>query len=74
VKNGRHKCPTAYLLYLSLERGGKDIIKLNISKPQLANLLGTGPEPLPRAFGNMKSRKLVVEEGADIRLIKRGLL
>jgi CRP/FNR family transcriptional regulator, dissimilatory nitrate respiration regulator len=64
----------AYLLYLSQEQGNKDIIKLNISKVQLANLLGTGPESLSRALGNMKSKKLVEEEGANIRLLNRALL
>jgi len=63
-----------YLLYLSQEQGNKDLIKLNISKAQLANLLGTGPESLSRALGNMKSKKLIKEEGANIRLINRGLL
>ena len=61
----------AYMLYLSQQQGSKDIIKLNIAKAQLANLLGTGPESLSRALGNMKSRKLVQEEGASIRLINR---
>ena len=64
----------AYLLYLSQEQGNKNIIKLNISKIQLANLLGTGPESLSRALGNMKSKKLVEEEGINIRLINRRLL
>ncbi|MBN2438192.1 MAG: Crp/Fnr family transcriptional regulator [Deltaproteobacteria bacterium] len=64
----------AYLLYLSQEQGGKDLIKLNLSKVQLANLLGTGPESLSRALGNMKSRKLVEEEGANIRLINSDAL
>jgi CRP/FNR family transcriptional regulator, dissimilatory nitrate respiration regulator len=64
----------AYLLYLSQEQRNKDLIKLNISKMQLANLLGTGPESLSRALGNMKNKKLVVEEGANIRLINRALL
>ncbi|MBW2544175.1 MAG: Crp/Fnr family transcriptional regulator [Deltaproteobacteria bacterium] len=64
----------AYLLYLSEEQGDKDVIKLNISKLQLANILGTGPESLSRALGNMKNRKLVEEEGADIRLVNRGAL
>jgi CRP/FNR family transcriptional regulator len=64
----------AYLLYLSQEQGNKDIIKLNISKVQLANLLGTGPESLSRALGNMKSKKLVEEEDANIRLLNRALL
>jgi CRP/FNR family transcriptional regulator len=64
----------AYLLYLSQEQGGKDLIDLNIAKAQLANLLGTGPESLSRALGNMKLRKLVREEGNSIRLINRSLL
>jgi CRP/FNR family transcriptional regulator len=64
----------AYLLYLSQEQGNKNLIKLNISKVQLANLLGTGPESLSRALGNMKSKKLIEEKGANIRLINRGLL
>jgi len=59
----------AYLLYLSQEQSGKDLIKLNIAKAQLANLLGTGPESLSRALGNMKRRKLVQEEGTGIRLL-----
>ena len=62
----------AYLLYLSNEQGNKDIIALNISKVQLANLLGTGPESLSRALGSMKSRKLIEEEGATIRMLNRG--
>lgn len=64
----------AYLLYLSQEQGSKDLIKLNLSKVQLANLLGSGPESLSRALGNMTSRKLVEEKGAYIRLINRGVL
>lgn len=64
----------SYLLYLSQEQESKDLIKLNISKVQLANILGTGPESLSRALGNMKSRKLIEEEGANIRLINRELL
>ncbi len=62
----------AYLLYLSHEQGNKDVIALNISKVQLANLLGTGPESLSRALGTMKSRKLIEEEGATIRMLNRG--
>ena len=61
----------AYLLYLSQQQGGKDLFKLNIAKAQLANLLGTGPESLSRALGDMKRRKLVQEEGIGIRLLNR---
>ncbi|MDD5344784.1 MAG: Crp/Fnr family transcriptional regulator [Smithella sp.] len=64
----------AYLLFLAQEQGNKDLIKLNISKVQLANLLGTGPESLSRALGNMKSKKLIEEKGASIKLLNRNLL
>lgn len=61
----------SYLLYLSQEQGKKDSVALNISKGQLANLLGTGPESLSRALGNMKTKKLIAEEGVHIRLLDR---
>ena len=61
----------SYLLYLSQEQGNKDFITLNISKVQLANLLGTGPESLSRALSNMKTKKLIAEEGNSIRLLNR---
>lgn len=64
----------SYMLYLSKEQGDGDVIRLNISKLQLANLLGTGPEPLSRALGSMKGRGLVEEEGGAIRLLDRGAL
>lgn len=64
----------AYLLYLSQEQDNGDLVKLNISKAQLANILGTGPESLSRVLGNMKSRKIIEEEGANIRLLNRELL
>jgi len=61
----------AYLLYLLGEQGGKNVIKLNISKLQLANILGTGPESLSRTLGDMKARKLIEVNGADIVVIDR---
>lgn len=64
----------SYLLYLSREQGNKDLVRLNISKVQLANLLGTGPESLSRTLGSMKTKKLIDEKGANIRLINRDLL
>ena len=64
----------SYLLYLSHEQRNQDSVRLNISKAQLANLLGTGPESLSRALGKMKTKKLIAEEGANIRLLDRGLL
>ena len=61
----------AYLLYLLEEQGSENVIKLNISKLQIANILGTGPESLSRALGEMKARKLIEVDGPDIMLVDR---
>lgn len=63
-----------YLLYLAQEQENKNLVKLNISKVQLANLLGTGPESLSRALSSMKTKKLIAEEGNIIRLLNRNQL
>ena len=42
-----------YLMYLSKEQGNTDVIELEISKGQLASLLGTIPETLSRIFAKM---------------------
>ncbi|MBW2650612.1 MAG: Crp/Fnr family transcriptional regulator [Deltaproteobacteria bacterium] len=64
----------AYLLYRAEEQGNEELVELNISKLQLANILGTGPESLSRALGNMKNRKLIEVDGSNIRLVDRGAL
>ena len=64
-----------YLLYLSDEQGGRDEILLDISKGQLASLLGTIPETLSRIFARMSEEGLIRVEGRNIYLIDRkGLL
>ena len=64
----------SYLLYLAQEQGNKHFVKLNISKLQLSNILGTVPESLSRALSNMKAKKLIEEEDAGIRLLNRAEL
>lgn len=61
----------AYLLYQSEEQDTKDFITLSISKLQLANILGTGPESLSRTLGNLRDRKLIEVDGSNIRLVDR---
>ena len=61
----------AYLLYLLEEQGNENVIKLNISKLQLANILGTGPESLSRTLGEMKAQKLIEVDGSNIVLVDR---
>lgn len=62
----------SYLLYLSEEQGGGDIVELEISKGQLASLLGTIPETLSRILGKMSEEGLIEVQGRTIRLLDRG--
>lgn len=61
----------SYLLYLSEEQGGADSVELEISKGQLASLLGTIPETLSRIFAKMSEEGLIEVQGRTIRLLDR---
>jgi CRP-like cAMP-binding protein len=58
----------SYLLYLKEEQGRLDSVTLNISKGQLASLLGTVPETLSRILGKMNQQQLIDTSGRDIIL------
>lgn len=65
---------SSYLLYLSEEQGGVDCVELEISKGQLASLLGTIPETLSRIFAKMSDEGLIEVQGRKIALLdKAGL-
>jgi len=59
----------AYLLYLSESREGTRQLELDITKTQLASLLGTIPETLSRILGRMNKRGLIETEGPRIRIL-----
>ena len=59
-----------YLLYLSDREGGGEMA-LDVSKGQLASLLGTIPETLSRILAKMKSQGLIGLRGPRIRIIDR---
>ena len=61
----------AYLIYLADKHGKDDIITLNISKGQIASLLGTIPETLSRIFARMAELNLIEIDGQKIRLLNR---
>lgn len=64
-----------YLLYLQKEQGGGRQLKLDISKGQLASLLGTIPETLSRIFAKMSEEGLIKVEGRIIKLLNvQGLI
>ncbi len=58
----------SYLVYLSQEQGRTDVVTLNISKGQLASLLGTIPETLSRILTKMNQQHLIDTRGRNIIL------
>jgi CRP/FNR family transcriptional regulator len=59
----------AYLIYLAEEQGKEDSVSLNISKGQLASLLGTIPETLSRIFSRMNRQGLIEVSDRTILLL-----
>ena len=60
-----------YLLYLLEEQNRKDYVELEISKGQLASLLGTIPETLSRIFAKMSEEGLIEVAGRRINILDR---
>jgi CRP/FNR family transcriptional regulator len=60
----------AHLLLLSEQQGGNDF-PLNISKTQLASLLGTIPETLSRIFNKLNSQGYLKSDGPRITILNR---
>jgi CRP/FNR family transcriptional regulator len=58
----------AHLLLLSEQQGGNDF-PLNISKTQLASLLGTIPETLSRIFNKLNSQGYLKSDGPRITIL-----
>ena len=58
-----------YLIYLSKEQGNNEAVELDISKGQLASLLGTIPETLSRIFAKMTEEGLIRVNGRTISLL-----
>lgn len=63
-----------YLLYLSSEQQGNNEVELDISKGQLASLLGTIPETLSRIFARMSDEGLILVNGRRISILDRQAL
>ncbi|MDA8124433.1 MAG: Crp/Fnr family transcriptional regulator [Deltaproteobacteria bacterium] len=62
-----------YLLYLSAKDGDGEV-ELDVSKGQLAALLGTIPETLSRILAKLNHQGLIHSRGAQIRIVdRRGL-
>jgi CRP/FNR family transcriptional regulator, dissimilatory nitrate respiration regulator len=64
----------AYLLYLNEHSGPSSIIELEISKNQMAGLLGTIPETLSRILKRMTDEKLIKADARTISILdQKGL-
>ncbi|RPI77291.1 MAG: Crp/Fnr family transcriptional regulator [Desulfobacteraceae bacterium] len=59
----------AYLLYLSDQKKGATDLALDITKSQLASLLGTIPETISRILGKMVKQGLIESDGHRIRIL-----
>ncbi len=64
----------AHLLYLSGQSEGSEQLELNITKTQLASLLGTIPETLSRILGKMSKQGLIESDGRQIKILDREAL
>ncbi|BDD87058.1 Crp/Fnr family transcriptional regulator [Desulfofustis limnaeus] len=60
-----------YLLVASEEQQNGDVVELEISKGQLASLLGTIPETLSRIFARMSEDGLIRVDGRTITILDR---
>jgi CRP-like cAMP-binding protein len=64
----------AYLLYLSDRKDKNTELELDITKGQLASLLGTIPETISRIFSRMSNQGLIHINGRNIRLLNKKAL
>jgi len=64
----------AYLLSLSDRSPQPDHLQLDVTKGQLAAILGTIPETLSRAFSRLSNEGLIATEGATIHILTRSRL
>lgn len=64
----------AYLLHLSTELRQADEVELDISKGQLATLLGTTPETLSRTLKKLSESGIIEVQARNIRLLDKNAL
>ncbi|MFZ0932388.1 MAG: Crp/Fnr family transcriptional regulator [Syntrophobacteraceae bacterium] len=64
----------AYLIYLGERSGSRQALELEITKAQLASLLGTIPETLSRILTKLAQQGIISVEGRNIRVLDRKTL
>ena len=63
-----------HLLYLSEQNQNSHELELNITKGQLASLLGTIPETLSRILTKMTEQGIIESDSRKIRIVKREVI
>ena len=63
-----------HLLFLSEQRQNSHELELNITKGQLASLLGTIPETLSRILTRMAEQGIIESDGRKIRILERDII
>ena len=63
-----------HLLYLSEQKQNSHDLELNITKGQLASLLGTIPETLSRILTKMTEQGIIESDGRKIRILDRDVV
>ncbi len=61
----------AYLLFLGEKKKRNNLVELDVSKNQLASVLGTIPETLSRILARMDREKLIKASGKSIEILDR---
>ncbi len=64
----------AYLTYMCSKSACSDIVEMDISKGQLASLLGTIPETLSRIFRKMSEKGILEVDGRKVKLLDKQAL
>jgi len=64
----------AYLIYLGERSENPDMLELDITRGQLASLLGTIPETLSRILAKMAQQEIISVDGRRIRTLDRKAL
>jgi len=65
---------SAYFLDVLNEKRAGDSFTLDITKGQLASLLGTIPETLSRIFAKMRETGIIEQDGSNITILDRDFL
>jgi len=58
-----------YFLQVSKEESRSDVFTLEITKAQIANLLGTTPETLSRVLSRMREAGIIEDKGKKIKIL-----